>query len=598
MRAYALQPGGLRAFVAALVDNGRRRLAWVIAIQTAAALGQAIGVLLLIPLLSEIGIGASRGVAHFTRHLFLAVGVKPTLAIVLAAYIVVTAVTAALGAYQTVLSTRYRLEFINRIRARLYAAIGAAEWRRLIGIQRPDLLAVLTANVVLVGGGVLGALGVVVAAIVVLGQLVVVVQISALMTALAVASGLALVLVVWPLVRRSRRLGAEMVRLNKQSVRRAAQFLDALKLAKAYGREREHQTAYLSSIDEARDAQVSFAWANGIATAGQSTLTACLLALTVYIAVKLEHVPVGSLLVFAVAFMRVVSQIVGAQSNIQQVALALPAYDEVSALIADLEAAGEPTAARVAPVGIGSGVVLEDVRFSYPSDHHGGSEALRGVSLVVPRGSTIALAGPSGAGKTTIADLVAGLLAPTAGQVLVGGRPLTPERMHSWRRSVALVPQEPFLFNDTVEANLRWARPDASEADLWEALAMANAAEFVGDLDAGLETVVGDRGMRISGGERQRLALARALLRQPELLILDEATSSLDSENELAIRRALASLKGRATVLLIAHRLSTISEADELVVLDHGKVVERGTWAELEHGRGRLQALITAGTTP
>ena len=208
----------------------------------------------------------------------------------------------------------------------------------------------------------------------------------------------------------------------------------------------------------------------------------------------------------------------------------------------------------------------------------------------------MALAGPSGAGKTTTADLVAGLMLPTAGHVVVDGTPLTPDRLLAWRRSVALVPQDPFLFHEAIEDNLRWAEPGATEDELWEALRMANAAEFVRELPSGLQTVVGDRGMRLSGGERQRLALARALLRDPDLLILDEATSAMDTENELAIRRALASLNGRTTILLIAHRLSTVSEADWIVVLDRGEVVEAGTWAELAGQQaGRLQSLIEAG---
>jgi ATP-binding cassette subfamily C protein len=569
----------------------------VIVVQVAAGFGQAVGVLLLIPLLGAIGINASPGVSRWTRHLFLSVGLRPTLVTVLAVYIAVNALTAGLGAYQSMLSTRYRLGFVNRLRRQLYAAIGAAEWRHLMSIRRADLLAVLTANVQLVGAGVVGALGVIVAAIMVVAQLAVVIQISPLMTALSFASGLALILVVWPLVRRSRELGAQLVKLNRQAVRLSTQFLDALKLAKAYGREREHEVAYLKAVGDAQDAQVSFAIAQGVANTVQSTLSATLLAATVYIAIRIEHVPVGSVLVIAVAFTRVVSKIVSSQSSIQQIAQALPAYEEVSAMIASCASATETDGHDTRALGIGSGVVLDDVRFAYPNVRADGPEALRGVSLELPAGHTVALAGPSGAGKTTVADLVAGLLLPTAGEVRVDGRPLTRERLVGWRRSVALVPQDPFLFHDTIDANLRWAKPEASEAEIWQALTLSNAADFVAGFKAGLETVVGDRGTRLSGGERQRLALARAVLREPELLILDEATSSLDTENELSIRQALASLKGRMTILLIAHRLSTISEADELVVLDRGEVVERGTWAELVAREGRLQALILAGAT-
>jgi ATP-binding cassette subfamily C protein len=221
------------------------------------------------------------------------------------------------------------------------------------------------------------------------------------------------------------------------------------------------------------------------------------------------------------------------------------------------------------------------------------------VSLKLPTGSTLALAGPSGAGKTTVADLVAGLMVPSSGRVCVGGQELTRERLAGWRQAIALVPQEPFMFHDTIAANLRFARSEATDRELWEALRVANVAEFVAALPEGLETIVGDQGLRLSGGERQRLALARALLRQPDLLILDEATSSLDTENELAIRVALSELHGRTTMLLIAHRLSTVSEADRIAVLDGGQVVETGSWSELA-GReaGRLQSLIAAGATP
>jgi ATP-binding cassette subfamily C protein len=221
---------------------------------------------------------------------------------------------------------------------------------------------------------------------------------------------------------------------------------------------------------------------------------------------------------------------------------------------------------------------------------------LHDVSFDIPTRWTTALVGPSGAGKTTLADLVMGLIAPASGTITIDGRPLVGEDRTRWRESVAIAPQDPFLFHDTIRANLLWARPEATERDLWSALGLAAAAAFVEALPAGLDTIVGDRGARVSGGERQRIALARALLREPELLVLDEATSSLDTEHELAIRQALHSLHGNVTVLVIAHRLSTVSHADTIVVLDRGQVVETGTWLELaDREHGRLNALIAAG---
>jgi ATP-binding cassette subfamily C protein len=461
-----------------------------------------------------------------------------------------------------------------------------------MAIRRADLLTVLTTNVFLIGSGAAAALGLIVGVIVVITNLVASVFVSPTSTGLALVSGLALVWIVWPLARRSRRIGDEMVALNHAAYRAATGFLDALKLAKAYGREREHQETFMSAIRRSRDAQVSLAWANSLGNAIQATLTGLLLAVTVYVAIRVEHIATGSLLVVAVVFTRVVGRITNSQSNIQQIAMALPAFEELEALTDACTAAREPYGDAVRPIPIGSGIALEAVHFSYPD----GVDALRGVSLEIPAGSTVALAGPSGAGKTTLADLAAGLMLPTAGRVTVDGETLAAEQVIGWRRSVALVPQEPFMFHDTIAANLRFGDPDASDTALWEALRLASAAGFVAELASGLETVVGDRGLRLSGGERQRLALARALLRDPALLILDEATSSLDTENELAIRHALAPLHGRTTILLIAHRLSTVSEADQIAVLDRGQIVEAGSWEELA-GReeGRLRSLIVAG---
>jgi ATP-binding cassette subfamily C protein len=294
----------------------------------------------------------------------------------------------------------------------------------------------------------------------------------------------------------------------------------------------------------------------------------------VYLAVHVVKVPIASLLAVAFVFTRLAAQTASAQTSVLQLAQALPAFDEVMSQIGRSEMA-EEGARRVSRdrIAIGAGIRVQDVHFTYPGRGEEGPAALQGVTLEIPAGSITALAGGSGAGKTTLADLVCGLLLPSAGSVEVGGTTLTSERLAAWRRSVGLVPQEPFLFHDTIEANLRWARPDATDDELWDALEIAAAAEFTRRLPAGLGTVVGDRGMRLSGGERQRLALARALLRAPELLILDEATSSLDAATRDAIWTAVGSLRGQTTVLLISHEDATLDRADRVVVLDHGTVL-------------------------
>jgi ATP-binding cassette subfamily C protein len=206
-----------------------------------------------------------------------------------------------------------------------------------------------------------------------------------------------------------------------------------------------------------------------------------------------------------------------------------------------------------------------------------------------------AIVGTSGAGKSTLADLIMGLIEPQDGAVLIDDVPLDAERLHAWRGCIGYVAQETFLFNDTVRANLLWAYPGATEDELRTALRLAAADDFVARLPDGMETVLGDRGVRLSGGEQQRLALARALLRKPSVLILDEATSNLDSENERRIQGAIEALHGGITIVAITHRLSTIRNADIIYVLENGRVIETGDWTSLTAGgTGRFLELCKA----
>jgi ATP-binding cassette subfamily C protein len=295
------------------------------------------------------------------------------------------------------------------------------------------------------------------------------------------------------------------------------------------------------------------------------------------------------LLLLAFLFARLLPKLSQAQQCYQRIRNMLPSYGAVLAMQDRLVQGQEPRCAPASqPLRLEEGIELRGVSFRY--DQTRDDDALHQVDLMIPARQLTAITGPSGAGKSTLADLIMGLLAPDQGQVLIDGVPLAGPRLHNWRSSVGYVPQETFLFHDTVRANLRWAQADAGEEELWRVLRLAAADEFVSRLPQGLDTVVGDRGVRLSGGERQRLALARALLRRPSLLLLDEATSSLDLENERQIQEAVGRLQGDLTVVVIAHRLSTIKGAAHLLVLERGGVTAAGTWEELGPDLDRTRA--------
>ncbi|HEX3493437.1 MAG TPA: ABC transporter ATP-binding protein [Streptosporangiaceae bacterium] len=233
-------------------------------------------------------------------------------------------------------------------------------------------------------------------------------------------------------------------------------------------------------------------------------------------------------------------------------------------------------------------VRLDDVSFSYPGADR---PALAGVALDVPAGSTLALVGETGSGKTTLGALVSRLYDPSAGRVTIDGVDLRDMRLTDLASVVGVVSQETYLLHTTVRENLRYARPDATDAEIEDAARAAQIHDLIADLPEGYDTMVGSRGHRFSGGEKQRIAIARTLLRDPRVLILDEATSALDNETERAVQQAFDTLAEGRTTITIAHRLSTIRDADQIVVLDHGQIAEAGTHASLLAGRGRYAAL-------
>jgi ATP-binding cassette subfamily B protein len=295
-----------------------------------------------------------------------------------------------------------------------------------------------------------------------------------------------------------------------------------------------------------------------------------------------------------------------ALSNVRvDVMSALVSFDRVFEVL-DLKPGIEqhPDAVDI-PAGSGR-LEFRDVHFRYPSaaevslasledvttlDRAENAPVLRGVSFTVEPGQMVALVGPSGAGKSTTSMLVSRVYDVTSGAVLVGGVDVRDATIDSLRDTIGVVTQDSHLFHETIAENLRYARPDATDEQMWEALRGAQVDHLVRALPDGLDTVVGERGYRFSGGEKQRIAIARLLLKQPSIVILDEATAHLDSESEAAVQKALSVALAGRTALVIAHRLSTVREADQILVMDRGRIVERGTHAELVAAGGLYSEL-------
>jgi ABC-type multidrug transport system fused ATPase/permease subunit len=545
------------------------------ALVLAGALLEGLGLALIVPLLGVIfDTGKTGGQIHrMAQSVFEAAGLTtPTarLSLLLGVFAVVMIVRAVVILARDLTLARLRIGFVESQRLEIAERLAGAPWDKVARLRHARITQVLSTEVQQIGIAAAFLTQSLTAAAMLLAQCVLAFWLAPPLALIAVlllvAGGVALM----PMMRYARKLGAFVSNANQDLLHSTAQLLGGLKLAISQNLQSGFLAEFRTILLAQRDRQIEYLRQQTESRLAITTVSALAGAVLVLVGVTAFHIAPPLL----IALLLVVSRMSGPFGQIQQggqlLANALPAYEKVRTLAAEL--ADLPAeAAGAGPVAIGGPIRFDNVSYRHGAaddDSHG----VMGLSLTLEPGTSLGIGGPSGAGKTTFADLLAGLYAPQSGTIWIGDQPLAGTALRAWRSRIAYVAQDPFLFHDSVRRNLAWASPGVGEAEMWRALGIAEAADFVRGLPEGLDTVVGERGTLMSGGERQRIALARAVLRRPLLMILDEATNAVDPATERTIIDRLLALTPRPAIVVIAHRKDSLVRCDRMMTMQSGRM--------------------------
>lgn len=408
-------------------------------------------------------------------------------------------------------------------------------------------------------------------------------------------------MVLLPTVFFTHRAWINSIRPQFRAIRKQREKIDAsatesfagMRIVRAFSRQRRETTRFTTENNlMARQELHAWWWMRVVEMVWETLIPIASAGLLFYGGWRVldGYMTVGDLMMFLVYLLMLLEPLATLAQSATQFQNSLSGLDRVLDLLHEpTEMTSTPESLKIDKGRVRGAIGFHNVSFAYPGSSN---PALAEVNLDVGAGKTIALVGPSGAGKTTLCNLVARFYDPTSGQVTLDGRDLREYDVESYRELLGVVEQDVFLFDGTIARNIAYARRDASEREIRAAAEIANASEFIDQLSRGMQTVIGERGVRLSGGQRQRLAIARAVLADPRILILDEATSNLDTESERLIQQSLSKLMRHRTCFVIAHRLSTIANADRIVVIEAGRVTQTGSHTELMAMGGKYRAMV------
>ena len=553
---------------------------------------EGMGTLLLIPMISMSGI-VDFGVTRYSFLSFLQVLQSiPELIIlpsILGLYIVIVVGQNYLNKKLMIRNTKIQNGFLRKLRLDTHKMLLHTKWNFFIKTRKSDLINLLLSEVTKTSSATNAFLQFTAALITTVIQIGLAFWLSPTITSYVLLCGALLVFMNRKFFKESMALGKRNFELNRVYFAGVTDQLNGIKDIKSNSLEQSRMEWLESITSKINTEQLEYTKLKSTSQFYYKSASAVFIALFIFIALNAFTAQAGQLLLIILIFSRLWPRVTNIQSSLEQIAASIPSFKAVKRLQNECEKQTEfifSEENNIPKLHLHSAIECRNVSFRYSKNKP--RYALQNINITLQANQMTAFVGPSGAGKSTLIDLIMGLNQPEKGQVLLDGTPLTKENLLSLRSSLSYVPQDPFLFHTSIRENLLLVEPNATDEDLWEALSFASAAEFVKKLPDGLDSIIGDRGIKLSGGERQRLVLARAILRKPSILVLDEATSALDTVSEAKIQESLNLLRGKMTIIVIAHRLSTIRNADQVIVLEEGKVVQQGGFNQLSQEKNKL----------
>ena len=570
--SFAKQATG---FVRDFAVFARGQGVWAAALAVVAALFEGVGLVLLVPLLAIVtSSDAHPGwISRTVLHALDLAGAETRIArlsVLLGIFAALLVVRALVSARRDTTLAKLRIGFVEDVRSQVARRLAAAPWPIVSRLQHARVTHLMSGDIQRIGSAANFMVQFLAAIVLMVFQIAIAILLAPALTAVAIALIAIGAVASLAMLGRAHDLGGKLSRTGMALMHETTQFLGALKLAAGQNRQADFVNEFESSLAELKCQQFAFILQQSRSRLAATVISGLVGALIAFVGLAVFDTPPAILITMLLVFARISAPAMQITQAAQQFAHTLPAYAEVRQLERDLSVPDQARSKMSAAMTPGR-IEFRDVSFRYEQSRQPGG-AITGLNLTIEAGAFVGVSGPTGAGKTTFADLLIGLLQPQSGTITVGGTPLNEATAVSWRDHIGYVAQDPYLFRDTIRRNLLWANPHASEAELWDALAVAGADDLVSGMETGLDTVLGERGTLVSGGERQRLCLARAVLRHPWLLLLDEATSAIDVAMERKILKAIAGLQPRPAIVMIAHRDESLSFCDRIIRLQDGRI--------------------------